>query len=73
MGWLVRLVSISYDHFLPIFRSESHPFVDTMGRVFSVLVGQPRDPTYAADAKLVYQEIRKEANTATFSPKEKCH
>ncbi|KAJ7099132.1 hypothetical protein C8R44DRAFT_576749, partial [Mycena epipterygia] len=43
------------------------PIVDSQGRIFAVLVGQPPDPTYAAAVERVFQLFKLEGTTTAFS------
>ncbi|KAJ7155576.1 hypothetical protein C8R43DRAFT_1000503 [Mycena crocata] len=45
---------------------EPRPIVDAMGRIAAVLAGQPRDPTYAADATAAYKRHPHRAQRHTF-------
>ncbi|KAJ7166568.1 hypothetical protein C8R43DRAFT_877950 [Mycena crocata] len=45
---------------------DPRPLVDAQGRVFAVLAGQPRDPTYAAAAQRVYALLCREGAAAAF-------
>jgi hypothetical protein len=46
--------------------SDPHPLVDVHGRVFAVLVGQPRRPEYAASVAAAYDAITREGIAARF-------
>ncbi|KAJ7172954.1 hypothetical protein C8R43DRAFT_873833 [Mycena crocata] len=45
---------------------DARPLVDAQGRIFAVLAGQPRDPTYAAAVHRVYQKMTEEAAGVHF-------
>jgi hypothetical protein len=47
--------------------------VDRQGRIIACLVGQPRDPSYAAAAKQAYQFLETLRGQERFSPKERSH
>ncbi|KAJ7124030.1 hypothetical protein C8R43DRAFT_899244, partial [Mycena crocata] len=49
------------------------PIVDSKSRIVAVLAGQPRDPTYAADATAAYHAILDERKRAQFSAKASTH
>ncbi|KAJ7079410.1 hypothetical protein B0H15DRAFT_787992 [Mycena belliarum] len=45
---------------------DPRPIVDMHGRIVAVLAGQPRDPTYAADAAAAFAAMQAEAADACF-------
>ncbi|KAJ7127600.1 hypothetical protein C8R43DRAFT_897392 [Mycena crocata] len=46
--------------------SDARPLVDAQGRIFAVLAGQPRDPSYAAAVARAYAAITHEGDAAHF-------
>lgn len=50
--------------------SNPRPLIDSDGRAFAVLAGQPNDPTYAEDCERAYDAITGEGNAANFQRKE---
>ncbi|KAJ7159362.1 hypothetical protein C8R43DRAFT_882012 [Mycena crocata] len=46
---------------------EARPLVDKSGRIFAVLAGQPRDPTYATAVARVFATVMQEGADARFS------
>ncbi|KAJ7113682.1 hypothetical protein C8R43DRAFT_1138530 [Mycena crocata] len=45
---------------------DARPLIDAEGRIFAVLAGQPRDPTYAAAVARAYDTITREGDAARF-------
>ncbi|KAJ6473442.1 hypothetical protein C8R47DRAFT_987457 [Mycena vitilis] len=46
--------------------SDPRPIIDCHGRIIAVLVGQPKDPTYATAVKAAYSTITQEGLAARF-------
>nr|GAT56089.1 predicted protein [Mycena chlorophos] len=49
------------------------PLVDSTGRVFGALAGQPDDPSYAASAQRAFDAVLREGHAAKFPASEKKH
>lgn len=72
MGRLVRLPltnSLPADY--P--NSEPRPLLDRADRIFTALVGQPKEEAYASSAQRFHNEILKEGRVAKFEPEERRH
>jgi hypothetical protein len=61
--------------FLPahVIRSDPCPLVDSKGRIFAVLAGQPDTPSYKASVAAAFQEIMNEGTAAQFPPDMRKH
>lgn len=53
--------------------SEPRPLLDRLGRIYSILVGQPRDETYLASAHRCHKKILEEGCCEHFEPEERRH
>ncbi|KAF8153712.1 hypothetical protein K438DRAFT_2026628 [Mycena galopus ATCC 62051] len=69
---LTELISLSFQ-LIPWNGFDAHPLVDSEGRLFLVLAGQPRDDDYCATVDSAFCFIKQQGQAARFPPSMRHH